>query len=107
RQWPLVWMVKQIGDVYSPRCFAANNARQPRMRIPERVDREAPEKIEILPAAVVVEIAALSPHKDKRRAPIRVHQVSVGETHRLFRRRAALRGCFADLCQVPTPATAG
>src|SRR5690348_4115287 len=66
------------------RGFAANHADQARMRVSQRVDGDAAEKIQIFLALRVVEAAAASARENDGRAPIGIDQM--------------LRGVSAYLC---------
>src|SRR5208282_2870568 len=97
--------MKEVRYVHRARRLASHHAHQSRMRVPQRIHRDAAKKIQILSPMLIVEVAALPADEDQRRAPIGIHQEAVGVPHGQSRWIASLWTGF--LAQCPTPATAG
>src|ERR1700691_3713625 len=98
-------MMKEVRYVHRARRLAPHHAHQSRMRVSERIHRDAAEEIQILSPVLIVEVATLPADEDQRRAPIGIHHVAVGVPNGQSRSIASLGTGF--LAQCPTPATAG
>ena len=66
----LIGMVEEIGDVEQRLRLVAQDGENLRMAVAERVHRQPTQKIQVFPAALVVEIASLSPDRQDGQAVI-------------------------------------
>ena len=82
RQRPLVRVMVEIGDVDYAGRLTPHDAHQARMRVTQRVDREAAQKIQILLPARIVQIAALPAREHHRRPLVGGHQIPLGVAQR-------------------------
>src|SRR5690348_1064314 len=86
--------------MHGARGFAANDADEARMRIAQRIDGDAAEKIEIGAPSGIVEATSLSVGEHYRRAIVRANQMALfvtenpGRIEPLPRRR--VRFCLSD-----------
>ena len=67
-------LLEEIRKVDGARRFAPNHANQPGMRVAQRIDSDAAEKIKIRAALRIIDAAATSVREHYRRTPVGVHQ---------------------------------
>jgi hypothetical protein len=75
RERPLICIVKEIRKVNGTARFPPDHAHQSRMRMSERIDCDAPKKIEILAPIRIVHPASTAAREYDGRTFVRVHQM--------------------------------
>src|SRR5580704_18877981 len=108
RQRRLIRIMKKIRNVNGAARLTPNYAHQSRMRVAQRVDGDASQKIQIFPSLGVVEPAAAPMREHNRRTSVRIHQVArFGATNLRGRERLFLCSWLALVhFQQTTPSTA-
>lgn len=74
----LIRVVKKVGKMNGPRGFAANDLDDARMSVPESIDGDAAEEIQILFAARVVNVATAPMREDNGLTLIGRKKILVG-----------------------------
>src|SRR5579863_4058965 len=93
---PLKWMVIKVGKVNCAGSFAANRLHDAGMRMPECIDRDTTQKIQILFAVGVKYIGAATMRQHERRALIRWQQEFIGLRDASVELRFAVMRSFGD-----------
>jgi len=79
RERPLILVIVQIRAVDHPGSLLANHLHQPRMRVPQRVDADPRDQIQVALARSVIDVAALAASQHQRVSQVVLKQILLFE----------------------------